>query len=376
MANTHAHRSSPDLDKFENIHQIGGIRTGTLDSHPLGRPGGRVALVDTGAGLRFTVALDRGGDIVDARFNQHALAYVSPNGIVPPNHAYQTGVEWIYGWAGGLVTTCGPQYMGGPREEDGIQTNLHGHYSNLPAAVEQCINPDPHRGRLDMQLSLVTRDSRMFGPVMEVRRTIRCTLGVPEIVIEDEVTNRANTRSAHHWLYHCNLGYPLLDSGARFIYRGKAEYWVIPPPAGQDIIQPMDSAGMNKLKRVPEPLKGHAGFGERGLIVEVAPDKRGICRVGLLNERLKLALEISYPAKAMPRMANWQHYGPRGSYVTGLEPFFGSLLGKARDKDPRAEQYLQPGESRRYMLKLRVLSERVELRQLAAFDGPVTNQTG
>ena len=110
--------------------------------------------------------------------------------------------------------------------------------------------------------------------------------------------------------------------------------------------------------------------------MEVAPDKRGICRVGLLNERLKLALEISYPAKAMPRMANWQHYGPRGSYVTGLEPFFGSLLGKARDKDPRAEQYLQPGESRRYMLKLRVLSDRAALRQLAAFDGPVTNQTG
>ena len=72
MANTHAHRSSPDLDKFENIHQIGGIRTGTLDSHPLGRPGGRVALVDTGAGLRFTVALDRGGDIVDARWDERS----------------------------------------------------------------------------------------------------------------------------------------------------------------------------------------------------------------------------------------------------------------------------------------------------------------
>ncbi|MCX6897305.1 MAG: DUF4432 family protein [Verrucomicrobia bacterium] len=361
-----------DTSKFENIHQVGGIRTGTLDSHPLGGLGGRVALVDTGAGLRFTVALDRGGDIVDARFNQHALAYLTPNGLVPPNHAHQTGIEWIYGWAGGLVTTCGPQYMGGPREEDGVKTSLHGHYSNVPAAVEQLINPDPHRGRLDMQISLVTRDSRMFGPVMEVRRTIRCTLGEPEIIIEDEVTNRANTCSAHHWLYHCNLGYPLLDKGARFIYRGKAKYWVVPPPAGQDIIQPMDSVRMNRLKRAPEPLPGHAGFGERGLIVDVTPDKCGICRVGLLNERLKLAVEITYPAKALPRLANWQHYGPRGSYVTGLEPFFGSLLGKARDKDPRAEQYLQPGESRRYALKLRVLSDRAALRELAAFDGPLT----
>ena len=137
-----------DTNKFENIHQIGGIRTGTLDSHPLGGPGGRVALVDTGAGLRFTVALDRGGDIVDARFNQHALAYLTPNGLVLPNRAHQTGIEWIYGWAGGLVTTCGPQYMGGPREEDGVKTSLHGHYSNLPAAVEQTIGVAAPEGRI------------------------------------------------------------------------------------------------------------------------------------------------------------------------------------------------------------------------------------
>jgi hypothetical protein len=63
----------PDLAKFENPLQLGGIRTGTLDSPGAG--GGqpvRVALFDTGAGLRFTVALDRGGDIVDASFKQHA----------------------------------------------------------------------------------------------------------------------------------------------------------------------------------------------------------------------------------------------------------------------------------------------------------------
>ncbi len=285
-----------DPDKFENIHQVGGIRTGTLDSHPLGGPGGRVALVDTGAGLRFTVALDRGGDIVDARFNQHELTYLTPNGLGPPNHAYHTGVEWIYGWAGGLVTTCGPQYMGGPREEDGVKTSLHGHYSNLPAAVEQLINPDPHRGRLDMQIGLVVRDSRMFGPVMEVRRTIRCTLGEPEIIIEDEVTNRANTRSAHHWLYHCNLGYPLLDRGARFVYRGKAQHWVLPAPPGQTLLQPISADAMNKLKHVPDPLPAHAGFGERGLIVEVTPDKRGICRAGLINNRLKLGMPLQVDA--------------------------------------------------------------------------------
>ena len=372
VTNPSSRAMSFDPDKFENIHQVGGIRTGTLDCPVAGGGRGvRVALVDTGSGLRFTVALDRGGDIVDARYQQHALAYLTPNELVPPNHAHQAGIEWIYGWAGGLVTTCGPQYVGGPRVEDGVQTNLHGHYSNLPAAVEELVNPDPHRGQLDMRLALRVRDSRMFGPVMEVRRVMRCTLGRPEITIEDEVTNRANMRSAHHWLYHCNLGYPLLDRGARFIYRGRAQHWVLPVPPGQTLLQPISAAAMNRLKRVTDPLPEHAGFGERGLIVEVTPDKRGLCHVGLLNPKLKIALELSYPAKALPRMANWQHYGPRGSYVSGLEPFSGSLIGKALDKHPKAEQYLEPGESRKYSLTIRVLSGAAELRGLAACDGPV-----
>src|SRR5262245_9221533 len=116
-----------DPAKFENPLQLGGIRTGLLDSPGAG--GGwptRVALFDTGAGLRFTVALDRGGDIVEASHNQFGLAYLTPNGLRPPSPAYHTGVEWLRGWAGGLVTTCGPEYMGGPRVEDGVQSSLHG----------------------------------------------------------------------------------------------------------------------------------------------------------------------------------------------------------------------------------------------------------
>lgn len=362
-----------DPTKFENVHQSGGIRTGTLDAPGAG--GGtpvRVAFMDTGAGLRFTVALDRGGDIVDASYNRFGLAWLSAAGLLPPSHAYHTGIEWLQGWAGGLVTTCGPHYMGGPREEDGVKTSLHGRYSSQPAMIETLCNPDPHRGTHDMELGLIVRDARMFGPVFEVRRRIRCTLGRPEITIEDEVTNRGDTRVAHHWLYHCNLGYPLLDRGARFIYRGRAEHWIVPPPPGRDIVQPISTRAMNGLKRVPDPLAGHAGAGERGLIVDTGSGRDGRCRVGLVNDRLKLAVEISYPKKALPRMANWQHYGPRGCYVTALEPFSGSLLGKARDKHPLAGQFLGPGESRRYELKIRVLEGHRAIRELTAHDGPVS----
>lgn len=356
-----------DTAKFENIHQIGGIRTGTLNSV-------RVAFVDTGAGLRFTVALDRGGDIVDAHYNQFGLAYLTPNGLLPPNHAYHTGAEWLSGWAGGLVTTCGPHYIGGPRKEDGIQTSLHGRYSNQCAQIETLRNPDPHRGRTEMELGLRVRDTRMFGPNFEIIRTIRCMLGQPEILIDDEVTNRGDTRVAHHWLYHCNLGYPLLDRGGRFIYRGAAEFWIVPPPPGQDIVQPLSAAAMNALKRVPAALREHTGAGERGLIVQTESGRDGQCHIGLINEKLKLGVEFSYSPQALPRLAHWQHYGPRGCYATALEMFSGSLLGSARDKHRLARQFLKPGESRRYQLRIRVRATPAELRSLAAADGPLRPQ--
>jgi hypothetical protein len=258
--------------------------------------------------------------------------------------------------------------------EEGVSTSLHGRYSNSPAVVETLRNPDPHRGGMEMELGLIVRDTRVFGPVYEIRRTLRCTLGEPEITLEDVVTNRGDTTSPHHWLYHCNLGYPLLDERARFIYRGRAEYWVVPPPTGEDIVQPLSSAAMTRLKRVPSALAEHAGSGERGLIVSVEPEADGLCRVGLINDRLKLGLQFSYPANAFPRLAHWQHYGPRGSYVSALEPFYGSLLGSARDRHPLVHAKLAPGESRTYSLRVRVLSTTAELRKLAACDGAVRSR--
>lgn len=357
---------------IEHPLQLGGIRTGSLDAPAAGGGQGvRVALVDTGSGLRFTVALDRGGDVVDAAFNDCALAYLSPNGLTPPNAAFHRENEWLRNWPGGLVTTCGPEYIGGSRTEAGTVTTLHGRFSNTPAALVSLTNPDPRRGRREMALELVIRDTRVFGPSFEIRRRVGCTLGVPEIVIEDEVENIGDTAAAHHWLYHCNLGYPLLDEGGRFVYRGRARHWTVPPPAGQDIVQPLSAAAMEKLKRVPAPVPGHAGAGERGLVVELEPEKDGDCRVGLVNARRKIGLQLTFPCAALPRLAHWQHYGPGASYASALEPFRGSMLGSARESDPAFHPRLKPGEARRYRLRLTVLRGAAELNQLLACDRPL-----
>lgn len=354
-----------DTRKFDNVHQVGGIRTATLD-HPAagGGAGCRVAMVDTGSGLRFVVALDRGGDIVEAFFNGWSLAYLSPNDYKRPSFAYHAELDWLDSWPAGLLTTCGPRYIGAPRKEDGVEVGLHGAFSNTPAALESVVNPDPRKGRLGMSLSLVTRDCRMFAPVVEVRRRIQCTLGIPEIRIDDEVTNLGNVTVAHNWLYHVNFGYPLADAGSRVVFAGKADVW----PQGD---RQLSKDQLNRLKTLRDNLPEHAGTGENGMLVDPIAARDGRAHVGIANERLELAVELEYPIKDLPRLANWQHLGPRGSYVTGVEPYFGSLLGKAKDRHPLAEQWLKPGQSRRYRLTIRVHSSGPAVKDFLRHDGDV-----
>jgi len=355
-----------DPTKFEPAHQVAGILTGTLD-HP--QPGGgqscRVAHVDTGSGFRFTVALDRGGDIVQATHNATNLAFLTPNGYKPPAHAHHRGEEWLTGWPGGRVTTCGPRYIGPPRTEDGHDVSLHGSFSNTPAAV-QAIKPPDFRagGDAAMHLDLVIRETRMYDPTLEVCRRIACTAGQPAVTITDRVTNLGNTAVAHHWLYHVNLGYPLLDEAAELVYAGAVTLW---QPEGW--VPTADD--LATLKRVPAPLDEHRGPASRVVFADVPADSDGRCHVGLINDARGLAVELSFDKAQLPRFANWQHYGP-GCYVTGLEPFAGSLRGKADDDHPGAERYLEPGDARDYGLTLRVLTEADAIAALRGHDGALT----
>jgi Domain of unknown function (DUF4432) len=354
--------------KYENALQLGGIRTGTLDDPEAGGGDGdrgcRVALFDTGSGLRFTVALGRGGDIVDAKYNDTNLAYLTPNGLAPTSHGVPRGDDWLRAWAGGLVTTCGPETIGTARIEDGKEVPLHGRYSNSPAAIIGIKNPSPQRGINEMSLSMLIRDSRMFGPVFEVRRTISCTLGVPEIHLHDEVTNLGDTPVSHNWLYHVNLGYPLLDEGAKLIYQGNAAAFPFTNKA-------MSSAKINRFKRIPASRDRHTGAGEDCVFIDPPADRKGLVHVGLVNTKRRIGLELIYPKKQLPRLVNWQRFAPSGSYVTAIEPFYGSLLGKDNDPSQSARTTLRPGQRRSYGLTIRVLDGRAGIDSLKKYDGPL-----
>jgi hypothetical protein len=103
-------------DKVGNSAQIGGIETSVLDNG-LGK-GTRIAWVNTGGGLRYKVVIDRGLDIVEAFYNQYSLAWLSHAGVTAPRPDANRGLEWLYSFAGGLLTTCGLTHVGGPETDE------------------------------------------------------------------------------------------------------------------------------------------------------------------------------------------------------------------------------------------------------------------
>jgi hypothetical protein len=340
-------------NKVANYAQIGGIETSVLDNG-LGK-GTRVAWVNTGSGLRYKVVIDRGLDIVDAFYNQYGLAWLSYAGVTAARPDANRGLEWLYSFAGGLLTTCGLTHVGGPETDEFGERGLHGRVSNIPANVESIVQPDLLTGKMEMSVTGVVKESRVFGPNLELRRTISSNLGEPVIRIHDVVTNAGNTPASHMILYHCNFGWPLVDEGTEIVWKGKCV------SRGLD----MDNAIFNSkhdFRKCQKPLSSHRGGGEACGFIDVAADKEGICTVGLYNRKLSIALVMRYKKRQLPCLANWQHWGP-GEYVTALEPGTNPPIGQKKAREQKSLIYIAPGKSRTYELEMKVLTDKKSISQ-------------
>jgi hypothetical protein len=334
-------------DKVGNISQIGGIETSVLDNGPAA--GSRIAWFNTGSGLRYKVSIDRCLDIAEAFHNQHSLAWLSHGGLTAPHSNANYGLEWLYSFAGGLLTTCGLTHIGSPESDGNEDRGLHGRISNTPATLESVIQPDPSSGRMDMSITAVVKESRVFGPNLELRRTITSTLGESIIKVSDEVTNRGNTSCPHMILYHCNFGWPLVDEGSEIVYRGTCQSF------GRDVDNELFN-DKHDYKKCLKPLQTHQGAGESCGIIDVLQDSNGTCCVGLVNTRLNLALKMTYSKQQLPSLTNWQHWGP-GEYVCALEPGTNPPIGQNKARKLKELSMLEPGEKKKYHLQFSILSK-------------------
>lgn len=339
--------------KFSNHVQLGGIETSVLDNGAA--RGTRIAWINTGTGLRYKVVLDRAMDIVEAFYNQHSLAWISHGGITSPQPFSDRGLDWLKTFAGGLLTTCGLSHVGGPESDSYGERGLHGLISNTPAEIESIIQPDPLAGKMDMSISGTIRQTQVFGPSLELKRTITSTLGQASIRIRDEVVNRGNTPAPHMLLYHFNFGWPLADEGTDIVWQGKwqARYDGKPNKIFRE---------GNNFRKCPAPLEEHSGGGEEAAFITPSADESGLWTCGLHNPGLGIAFAMRFDKQQLPWLTNWQHWG-RGEYVTGLEPGTNPPIGQAKAREQNALIHLAPGESRIYTLQMHVLTSEEKINE-------------
>lgn len=275
-----------------SIEQIGGIRDVMLQSGKA--KGVRAIEVDTGI-LRFTVLPDRGMDIAQAFYKGQAISWISKTGITAPQYYEKDGTNWLRGFYGGLLTTCGLKNIGSAYDGQG----LHGRIANTPAE-NVSVTAEWIGEEYVMKITGQMRESVVFGENLVLRRTITAKLFDDQFTVEDTILNQGFREEKIALCYHCNFGYPLVREGAKIVN------------APEDV----------------SVIKGPChGKKEECIPIDYTGD---VATVGIENETL--GAYITYDRKTLPDFLIWKMEG-EGDYTVGLEPRTTRLGGAAIDKN-------------------------------------------
>jgi hypothetical protein len=281
--------------------------------------------IRNGLGIEAWISLDRGGDISRVSFKGDNMGYFSPCGYVAPQYYDGVGAGFLKSFTAGFFTTCGLTAVGSPCKDEGEDLSLHGTFSHIPAEIYSIIE-----GEEAIEISLKIRDCRIFGRKLVMDRKYTFSYTDNSIKVSDTVTNEADVESPYMILYHCNMGYPLLDETSEV---------VIP---NSSIISRNEHAENFKSEAL-KMEKPQSGYEECCYYYDVV-EKNKISKVGIYNERINKGLVVLYNKNQLPCFTEWKMMG-KTDYVLGLEP--GNCTPDGRDvlRKNRTLKFLQPEES-------------------------------
>ena len=331
--------------------QLFGVRLVTLGDGA--ERGVRALEFRTGTGLNFDVLVDRAFDLGQCELSGRALAWQSPVGVRGPWYAEPLGLGFLRNFGGGLLTTGGLDHTLFPTEDSATQFHyppksveqygLHGRISNLPARLAG------YGARWEADICTLWAEGEVtqacsLGERLVLRRRVEAQVGASVIKIHDEVENVGFDPSPHMFLYHMNLGFPLVDEGARIVLS-----------TGE--ISPLEDAPLEAFRRLDAP---QAGMRER--VYEFHPAaNEDEATLGVINEAAELGVYQVFRRSQLPHPFIWRMLG-EGDYVVALEPSTNRVAGR-HDARARGELIqLAPGETRRYDLEIGALEGLDEIR--------------
>ena len=336
------------LKRVGGMSQLGSVKAVELvDGNERGV---RAAEVKTGAGLNFTVLLDRGLDISAAEYCGQSLCWRSSTGDTHPAFYEPEGLSWLRSFYGGLLTTCGLTYFGSPNVDQGQALGLHGRASNIPAK-NVSMNGKWDGDEYTIWVQGDVQETAVFQENLILHRKIWARLGEKRLFIDDEVENAGFNTTEHMMLYHINGGFPVVDEGSRIVAP-----FLKTEPRTEDA-----KAGLEKFFMFQGPTPG---FRERVYYHDVATDVSGFVYSALINKGFDqgqgFGFYIKYKKAQLPVLIEWKMNG-EGVYVVGMEPGTNTADGRALERKAGRLIFLEPGESRFYNLEIGVLAGEEEI---------------
>ena len=149
------------------------------------------------------------------------------------------------------------------------------------------------------------------------------------MILEDTIVNEGYNDEEYCLLYHINVGYPMLDEGARIV------------------------ADVNKCTTTTEWAKEN--ISRAFLMEETVPNMEETCyyltlnnaEISLVNEKIGKRFVLSYSADTLPYFLEWKSRAS-GDYALGLEPCTTKLDNSFSYKIIKFEESIQ------FQLKLEI----------------------
>jgi hypothetical protein len=335
------------------LSQFAGVRLMTLGDGV--ERGIRMLEFRTGSGLRFTVLVDRALDIADCDYKGQSIGWHSPTGFRHPAlHDYEgeNGLAWARSFSG-LLVTCGLDHILGPEEtpadnynypgKKSVRHSLHGRISTVPARLtgygESWIGD-----RCVLWAEGIVQQSAVFGEDLHLLRRIEADVGGNEIRVRDRVVNHGFRPTPHMYFYHINVGYPVLDEGARYLAPIEDVAWAA--HAGE----PYRAQGVG-YRAIPAP---RGDFREQVWQHTLGADSEGEVPVAVVNDRIGLGLMVVTRKDQLPCAYQWQNF-QAGNYVLGIEPSTHHVLGDLAARQRGEMIWLGHDDSRFYQAVFHIL---------------------
>ncbi len=341
-----------------SLAQFGGVRLVTCEDGV--ERGMRLLEFRTGSGLCFTVLVDRAMDISEMSHAGRAIGWHSPTGFRHPalhEPEGEGGLGWVRSFSG-FLSTCGLDHILGPEEVDAstynyprratVRHGLHGRVGAIPARLTG-YGESWEGDRCILWAEGVVVQAAVFGEVLHLHRRIEADLGGNEVRLTDRVVNAGFAVTPHMFFYHINLGYPVIDDGARYLAPVAEVCFAthFPDLAAQGV----------GYRRCPAPIHG---FTEQVWEHRMAADPSGLVPVAVVNDRISLGLMVETRANQLPCAYQWQNF-QAGHYVMGLEPSTHHILGNTAARERGEMIWLNAGEERHYNTRFTVLTTAAEI---------------